>query len=318
MTVCRNIVLELGHCGAVHVFPVMNVDPRGVTRGKCTLCSCGGYTVSGESIKCDGCGHPPAKHLNIDAASSATIAGSPEQTKMSLSPSTSFPLPRRNQPPALNDLGLALPPVPSLRRPKRSPSRQKVTRSPSPRHSSGHHLQQRPQSAAIVGPGAEPRCLATNCMNAAYFDLNTGVESQYCQSHVGMEHLSQSYSAMYLTDGSSDFTTSYSGQRIPHQPPPQTLFYHPSTQPVSYQHSLRSMADPTYPLPDQSSLPMSPPNNPFSSLFQQPTMQPVPQFAPPPSGKSTHQTDTCTPHKPVISLSLCRPTTSRPPSLQVP
>ena len=51
-------------------------DPRGVSRGKCTLCPCLSYTRSGpEGIKCAECNHPPAKHLNISHLTGAASPG---------------------------------------------------------------------------------------------------------------------------------------------------------------------------------------------------------------------------------------------------
>ena len=47
-------------------------DPRGVSRGKCSLCRCLSYTRSmPDGIKCVECGHPPAKHVNVSAPAGA-------------------------------------------------------------------------------------------------------------------------------------------------------------------------------------------------------------------------------------------------------
>jgi len=43
----------------------MNVDSRGVRRGRCTVCTCEEYRLT-KSLKCETCSHPPAKHRNLE------------------------------------------------------------------------------------------------------------------------------------------------------------------------------------------------------------------------------------------------------------
>ena len=61
------------------------LDSRGVLRGSCTACSCGGYGSGQEGKKCVNCGHPPGKHQNLStgrSTSSSTSSTSLSPTKL--------------------------------------------------------------------------------------------------------------------------------------------------------------------------------------------------------------------------------------------
>ena len=157
----------------------MNADPRGVLRGRCTACSCDGYSRASGGVKCDDCGHPPAKHGKL----SASDAG-PSQTAYQPTPP---PAPRPTPRPVS---AVSTPPIPPPRK-------------------------ARVASAKPLPSFSGPRCLFPNCTNEAFFDPNSGDESQYCSDHFNAEFLDTENSlpavlssVMYVTDGSSDFAMS--------------------------------------------------------------------------------------------------------------
>ena len=48
----------------------MKADARGVLRGQCQACSCGAYDGGDKGFKCVDCGHPPGRHMNLNATAS--------------------------------------------------------------------------------------------------------------------------------------------------------------------------------------------------------------------------------------------------------
>ena len=52
---------DYGHLG-------VNVDSRGIVRGRCSSCACDGYDGGSEKKRCIGCGHPPGKHVNVSTS----------------------------------------------------------------------------------------------------------------------------------------------------------------------------------------------------------------------------------------------------------
>lgn len=50
----------------------VNIDSRGILRGRCSSCVCDGYKGGSEKKKCIRCGHPPGKHMNFSTNSSVT------------------------------------------------------------------------------------------------------------------------------------------------------------------------------------------------------------------------------------------------------
>ena len=54
----------------------VNVDSRGVVRGRCSSCGCGGYNGGSEKKRCIGCGHPPGKHLAANLSTSSSVSSS--------------------------------------------------------------------------------------------------------------------------------------------------------------------------------------------------------------------------------------------------
>lgn len=75
----------------------MSVDARGVLRGQCQACSCDAYDGGDKGFKCVDCGHPPGRHVNVNA-------GPPTQSppRPQISPPTAS-LPPRLQPSAYTD-----------------------------------------------------------------------------------------------------------------------------------------------------------------------------------------------------------------------
>ena len=61
----------------------MSVDVRGILRGQCQACSCDAYDGGDKGFKCLDCGHPPGRHVNVNA-------GPPKQspTRLQISPPT--------------------------------------------------------------------------------------------------------------------------------------------------------------------------------------------------------------------------------------
>ena len=181
----------------------MNVDSRGVGRGRCNFpgCSCFGYDgTNSNGGKCDRCGHPPPRHANSSMMAPAhpvimTLASddSGESGSLSLSGTS-------------NDGSTfdSVPPVISIRRIVDSTQSLRVDSSPrvqaaSPRPSPRPHPRPRRCSSPA---GSErppplpsrrsrnawssvplPTCQYPNCQNPQFFDLNTRTDSMYCSEH---------------------------------------------------------------------------------------------------------------------------------------
>lgn len=184
----------------------MSADPRGVLRGRCTSCSCDSYTRASGGVKCDDCGHPPAKHENLVASVNPDAGPHPMKKKP-----TPTPAPRSSPRPIS---AARNPPIPAPRK-------------------------ARAASARSLRSFSGPRCLFPNCTNEAYFDPNSGDGSQYCSNHINVEFLDTEYglpavlsSMMCVTDGSTDFATSLPPYGTV-QGPPQATLWQPMQSPVS-------------------------------------------------------------------------------------
>lgn len=269
-------------------FVKMNVDSRGVARGCCNVpgCSCSCYAVRTGEMKCSKCDHPPGRH----AKSSMTM---PVPQSVSVESGSDSQDDNEPSPQPVLTITKILSPFTVKARPQRE----------SP-HS-------RPRDAWVDGVVSVPRppstkkqslqrvrtCIHPNCDKEAFFDLNTGEESDYCNDHMHMprgivppEDLHTHFSgAMFVTDGDSDMTM----QLPPDQPqellslaaPSQIVFppsmpaqpvFHPSqsTPNLSLHHQLtptKSLpsAMPLAAMPQPPQVPVQPPQIPgiFSMIF---------------------------------------------------
>lgn len=69
----------------------VNVDSRGVARGRCSSCACDGYNGGSEKKRCIGCGHPPGKHRAANFSTSSSVSSSSGVSSISaLSPPSSI------------------------------------------------------------------------------------------------------------------------------------------------------------------------------------------------------------------------------------
>ena len=102
-------------------------DIKGVRRGKCSSCSCSGFKRNEAKVTCLSCGHPPAKHENLDGKSSQVEA------RVEVKSSST----------AVNRL---------------------------------HHDSDEDPDVLC--------CSYPNCKLSAYFDLNSGESSVYCERHI--------------------------------------------------------------------------------------------------------------------------------------
>ena len=55
-------------------------DKQGVLRGKCTVCGCTEYNSSNGKVRCEDCGHVPAKHEKITEASAENYCWDSDDT----------------------------------------------------------------------------------------------------------------------------------------------------------------------------------------------------------------------------------------------
>ena len=69
----------------------VDVDSRGVARGRCSSCACDGYSGGVEKKRCIGCGHPPGKHRAVNSSTSSSVSSSSGVSSISaLSPPSSI------------------------------------------------------------------------------------------------------------------------------------------------------------------------------------------------------------------------------------
>ena len=68
----------------------MSVDSRGVLRGQCQACSCDAYDGGDKGLKCVGCGHPPARHMNLTTGPATQSPPRPQISPLTASLPPSF------------------------------------------------------------------------------------------------------------------------------------------------------------------------------------------------------------------------------------
>ncbi len=105
-------------------------DIKGVRRGKCSSCSCSGFKRNESKVTCLSCGHPPAKHDNLDAP------GIRIDNRKTINVESSFSA-----------------------------------------------VEKRPH-INVDDSDTEVLCSDPNCKLPAYFDLNSGDSSIYCEQHM--------------------------------------------------------------------------------------------------------------------------------------
>ena len=202
----------------------MNVDPRGVTRGHCTLCSCFAYKLSSDG-KCDNCNHPPGRHANM-AMTGAQPAPTDDGDKTPI-----ISMPRRDLSPVFDRRQQQVPPRP---RPRRPPRRVAWDDAPPP-----------------AAPQLQlETCQFQNCQDLPFFDPNTGEHSPYCKLHMHVPPPPPTTDQALATqfghamDGVMDGAMSkYQGfvvrDGLTYQPPlPPNPGYHPAhqLQPPNFYH----------------------------------------------------------------------------------